>query len=359
MILYKNTFWIIIVFFIKMSTSYCEIDSKPFYIFKNNIVKYDPKIIPFFVGSQKRLATTSGIAFTHNQKFLASVNLAAHAIDVFEFDSLNTKINFLYSLSSIDGLEVKNPEDLTFSKNNRYLFINSSCNGKIFAYQVNPENCSIDPCPIQIISLNKDSILHQLNILMINDQEYLAVAKAKYQSIEFFKIDDPNNLFKYDHSLQLQLNPSFAVKGFDVSPNSKYLATCSTQFVTLSPCPRKKIKSEIQIFKINSNHPKSYSLIYSSKSFGSLEMLKFVNDSEFAVTDQLNHQIRIYNFDNQSNTVNLVKIIEKEPGALSFPHGIDLSPDKKILVVTNYGFNTLNFFHINLPRPLFSPFEIR
>jgi DNA-binding beta-propeller fold protein YncE len=120
---------------------------------------------------------------------------------------------------------------------------------------------------------------------------------------------------------------------------SKFLEYVWRSFVKYQ-WSKPSIKNGILIIEINENGTFSREpvKILLREKYCRLENINFVG-THVVITDMINNMVYLHDVENDPELNNPIQIITEH---MTLPHGAKLSPDKKYLVVTNYGLNVIN-----------------
>jgi WD40 repeat protein len=301
-----------------------------------------------YVGNKRRLATASGVAWSPNNQYLVSLNLAGHQIDVYEFDSLNISTKLLYSLTNDDGLKLVYPVNLSFSKTGELLAVTNSRNGLVNIYKVAIENCIIDPNPILTLGFADDRVPHGIKFTEFKGKEYLAYCIGGSSSrIDVYALDWHSNGLCF--TLFKSVFAPFAtnetkVKGLDFSSNGRAIAVCcSSGAGNEENNPQGKIFS--CYFPWEEGNILKPSRIFSSNS--ALEDVAFYQDRFVLTSEQMDSLILAYRVNPKTKNC-MQPIFQLEPGVseIDFPHGLALSRDQKFLAISNFGTTSIKIYQL-------------
>ena len=307
--------------------------------------KYDPKIKPLFIGGVSRLATYSGCAFSHQSNLMAVVNLAAHTLEIYTWDPILHHAVLVNRVSRDDGLKLDQPVDVTFSSNDRLLFIANLGNGTVHAYAFDPMTYAIDLNPIQVIRNPIDSFPHQVEAFLWNDEEYLGFVCGHPTSVlKIYKISSSSSLLRLDREINFKIDPKLKIKAFGFSPDRQYLVLA---FGEGAKSYASKIEqSEIQIFRVDKMMKIASSPMVHIKTKGGYENLVFLKEDTFVISDQVLNQVIIYEINGEKKSLQQIGRIDANAGHLSFPHGMGVSHDGKFLAITNHGSETTVIYEV-------------
>ena len=120
---------------------------------------------------------------------------------------------------------------------------------------------------------------------------------------------------------------------------SKFLEHMWRSFVKLQRS-RPGMKNGIVIIDIKENgaFSREPAKVLLREKYCRLENINFVG-TRVVITDTINNTVYLHDVENDPELSNPIQIITEH---MTLPHGAKLSPDKKYLVVTNYGLNVIN-----------------
>lgn len=325
------------LFMLTHCTGFC------FYIEKQPICEiYTPhtlyvgkKIQSFFAGNKQRFSTCSGVAWFHNDAYIATVNFQAGCICTYLFNEMDKQCIPMQVIQHSDKVKLVSGENLSFNNDGTLLAVSVNHTQQIIVYSVNKETHQIDPNPVAI-KRHPEKCVH--GIKFSRDGRYLACTTVRGESVittykvnrtkgkvELIKVADLANAF-------LPYKP----KSLDFSKDDAYVAVVYAANVTAIP---NEIGGLIAVYPFDKNkgvigsQPTS---VYINQEFKGGEDIKFNHDdSKLFISIQANDKIMVFDFDkgqigNQRHEMN-------KENRLNFPHGIDISSDGKYLAVANYG----------------------
>ena len=324
-----------------------DLKNEPFFVIDNLSLAPEPHVLKRYIGKEIRLATTSGCAFAHHQDFLFSVNLSAHAIEVFGLVNNKSQAELSYFLTNKDGLNTHKPTNLALTHDDRLLAVANNGNGSVTVYKVDPLTCHIDPHPIASLVKKGDTLPHGIQTVVLGSNEYIAFSQIKPSiQIDFYEIQKKNDqyVFPFSHTLKFDNKYQLWVKAFAWSQSKEMFVVGLCDGASAKPV--KNLKGCIKLFRFNPNSRKTEECLAYYEGGHAFEGIAFLDEKTIVATDQMQDKLMIFSYEAEKNALKLIKTISKEIGQLSYPHGVDVSPDHKILAVSNYGTNTITLYEV-------------
>lgn len=305
-------------------------------IFTSQALYEGKKIQSFFAGDKQRFSTCGGVAWFHNDEYIATVNFQAACICTYQFNKSEQQCIPMQVIQQSEKAKLIGIENLSFSNDGTLLAISVNHSQQIILYSVNKETHQIDPEPL-VIKRHSDKCVH--GIRFSNDGHYLActtvrgasvittyVLKKSQNKVELIKVADLANAF-------LPYKP----KSLDFTKDDSYVAVVYASNVIDVP---NEIGGLIAIYPFDKNtgviDSRPVSVYINYEEFKGGEDIKFnMDDSSLFVSVQAHDKIMVFDFakgqiGNQTHEMN-------KDNRLNFPHGIDISSNGKYLAVANYG----------------------
>ena len=302
----------------------------------NSILKDPPLEKARYAGQNPRLATCSDVCWFPEGTHLAAVGLLNPTISVYRFES--PTLQWIRTFSNQDGLNLDDPEKLMFSPDNKFIIALSHDNLKFFPV----EGTSLTPSPVYSIGEVGDDLLHGAAFSL--NGTYLAYVTAdKLGKIRLYK--KKNRQYKLIQSISNSMLP-MKPKGILFSPDNRFVAICFSLNVDKKKCESSSLLA-IYSFNLTQERIQEKPISTSSQS-GGFEAIAFSPDcTEIYSTDQVYHRILKYPFDPKTGLLGSVETALENPEAcLSFPHGLNFSPNGKFLAVSNYGDDKITLYQV-------------
>ncbi len=311
----------------------------------NSILSHSKDYNPLSINERKRYATCSGVAWFHDNKYLATVNLLGNAFATYEFEPTTNTIKPLQKFTQ----DLSYPVNLAFSHDGSLVAVTNSKNGNITIYEVDLQTHLINPTPISIIKYQEDTTVHGIRFspnskflayTTIDEPGYVRVFKMIKKSngeIEVNATQDFKNIF-------IPLKP----KGIDFTPDGKFIAICYSG----NAGSRSKTNSLLAIFPFDSEEGtiNEYAVSVVDETSGLFipeDIVFFPDSSHLIATNQDNDSVVLYKFNKSSGLIGKSSVLLNNPHSqLSFPHGIAISTDGHYLAVTNLGDDKFNIYRI-------------
>lgn len=315
-----------------------------FYIEKNPVCEiFTPqalytgkKIQSFFAGDKQRSSTCSGVAWFHNDEYIATVNFQAGCICTYHFNKSEQRCIPMQVIQQSEKAKLIGIENLSFSNDGTLLAVSVNHSQQIILYNVNKETHLIDPEPVAI-EKHSDKCVH--GIRFSNDGRYLACTTIRGASvITTYELKKSMNKVKLTKVADLaNAFLPFKPKSLDFTKDDAYVAVVFSANVTAVP---NEIGGMIAIYPFDKNtgviDSQPTSVYINNEEFKGGEDIKFnQDDSSLFVSVQASDKIMVFDF-SQGQIGNQTHEMSKNNG-LNFPHGIGISSNGKYLGVANYG----------------------
>lgn len=303
-----------------------------------------------YVGDQSRFSTCSGVSWSPDQKYLATVNFEAGAICLYKFDQESHQCTLIQILYGNESAKLHSVENLSFSPDGTYLAVSVNHHRTIHIYKINSETDLIEKDPVAVLT-SKNPNVH--GIRFCNRTDYLAYTTVRRNSaIRIYKINrkNDNSIKLYLASKLLNRFVQMKPKSIDFTKDDHYAVVVYASNIAKNPIPPEGL---IAIYKFDVERgildPEPISIYRDPDEFKGGEDIKFYkDDSCFFVSDHVYHRIIVFEFDKQTGQIGKKMIQLNNPEArLSFPHGIGISPDGKYLAVANYGNDNFSIYAID------------
>ncbi|MBI5273923.1 MAG: beta-propeller fold lactonase family protein [Chlamydiales bacterium] len=305
----------------------------------------------FYVGSQQRFSTCSGVAWAPDQEYLATVNFEAGAICLYKFNQKTSQCSLFQVVYGGKAATLYSGENLSFSPDGALLAVSVNHSRAINIYKVNSKTHHIDTNPTTVI-ISKNPNVH--GVRFSNQTNYLALTTVRGDSaVALYKRKKRNNKTEFDFISELKSEfAPLKAKSIDFTKDDNYAAVIYAVNVTKTPSSPDGL---IAIYKFDRERgilgPEPTFIYHNPEEFNGGEDIRFYkDDSCIFVSDHVHHKIRVYAFDKENGTIGeKVFEIENPDARLSFPHGIGLSPDGKYIGVANYGNDNFSIYKITPP----------
>jgi len=288
-----------------------------------------------FVGDRSRASTCGGVAWFHDDNYLATVNFEGGFICTYKFNKSENQFVPLQIVHETQDAKLFSAENVTFSPDGKLLAVSMNHTKKINVYRVSTETHLIDPIPVVILQ-QKERNVH--GIRFSHNNNYLASTTVRGSS--------PITIYKREEErvkLISQLENSFKLlkpKSLDFTHDDTYIAVVYAANVINIP---NKTSGLVAIFKFDKNtgiiDPNPVSLYQDNDNFDGGEDINFSpDDSCIFISEHARDRIIVHEFDKIHGKIGKRITELKNPEArLSFPHGLNISSDGKYLAVAHYG----------------------
>lgn len=317
---------------------------------ERSVLDHPEGIVPYSVGGRKRIATCAGVAWIGNQH-LVTVNLYAQCLRIYQLTALQNKDGIKYQLNLLyeKAKEVDYPDAVMVSPDHAWIAVAHS------------------------LSDNKGITLHRLSMDAVEVSDAITRLTPQYtchglhfspnsKYLAFTTLETPGQIEVYD----IQANPFTRVclhinnhehlrpKDICFTPDSKYVAIIYSEVVSIEYVDYQVTDRRLAIHTFNIITGQ-----ISAESIAVLQDSNFVVNSfelatsypkiengryRFFITNQYADKIIEIVFDPTDSSL---EIIGSFGGALSFPHGIDISPNGKLIAATNFGDDMLRIYELD------------
>ncbi|WP_158211629.1 beta-propeller fold lactonase family protein [Alkalihalobacterium alkalinitrilicum] len=324
----------------------------------NSILNNDE--VPFrclaMPNNRSRYSTCTDVAWVNNDRFLATLNYAAETFHLYEFNRKDHSFTLKQTLNNKNGMELHEPDKLSFSSNGRYLAITNNKLGKssVNLYKVDRKTHLINPIPFHVIKSNGPDVRFHGVCFSPNSKYMVSTTIDASRQIFIHKLHQKNGSIKPTLSqvLENHHNSPLKPKSIDFSRDGSLMMVC------YSGSPGKRAKDSNGAFAIYSFdndkgtvHSNPLYELNDRAEIAFTDDVSFSKDEEcsfIVLPSQLHDSLVFYPFDKMNNRVNTKYYTLTNPIAqLSFPHGLALSSDNKYLAVSNYGDDKVTVYHLN------------
>jgi DNA-binding beta-propeller fold protein YncE len=309
----------------------------------NSILYTWPKSDLEYCESRLRLSTCTGVIWVGDNK-LISIGFHDHSLDTYQFDP-TIPLLVAYKGEKLDPFQ-RSPlgklENLAIFKDGSLVAVAN--NGRAFIHLYKVSNAKF----VHVAEIPKNGWwVH--GVRFSRNMDFLAYTVfGEPGKIKLYHLK--NNWDKVEVKLAqsmatnlFQLHP----KGVDFSLDDRFIVVCLA--INNSKIP-KPFSGALTVYSFDSIHgvidPTPVSTIGMSELLSVPEDVCFSPDGTFIlVTNQGNDTVTIHAFDPETGQLGESRILLQNPEAqLSFPHGLNISPDGKYLAVTNYGDDTVKIY---------------
>ncbi len=297
---------------------------------------------PLFVGNRQRWATCTGAAWFHDN-YLAVLNLYGEQLCTYRFNKEQNSFHLLQQIKKQPEALLKMPENLAVSPDGTVLAICNSVASTLNLYAIDRETHLINPVPL--LSLPADSLVH--NVRFSPDGSYFAYASFKNEeSVRIYRLkhteESINAELVYTEESKRGL---MKTKAINFTKDCRYVVIAYALSIRASV--DNPFESLLVTRTFNQDGTLGATACATSGTF-SIEDIAFTGDDRNIIaSDQGSYRIIIYPFDPSTGQIDQsYSIIQNPEAQLSFPHGITISQDGKHLVITNYGTDTFNLYHV-------------
>jgi len=312
-----------------------------------------------FVGDRSRFSTCGGVAWFHDDNYLASVNFEGGFICTYKFNKSENQFIPLQTIHHTEEAPLFSAENLSFTSDGKLLAVSMNHSKQVNIYRVSPQTHLIDPEPVAIVR-PKDRNVH--GVRFSRDDRYLACTAVRGSNlVSIYKLEGykPEACDTQEISRKLELTPVSTLenrfltskpKSLDFSHDDRYVAVVYAVNVVSTP---NKARGLIAIYTFDKETgviaPEPMSVYRSKQKFDGGEDINFSLDDSFVIiSEHAQDRIIIHEFDKTRGIIGKkVSEIKNPEAQLSFPHGLNISSDGKYLAVANYGDDKFSLYSIH------------
>jgi len=307
--------------------------------------------ITFIVGNRKRVSTCSGVAWFHDNNYLATVNFEGGFICTYRFNKDNNQFIPLQIIHDSNDAKLVGADNIAVSDDGILLAVSINRSQQVNVYSINTETHLIDPVPAAIVK-HKDPAVH--GVRFSHDNNYVACTTIRGDnSVTIYKLEKDKENKKVSLALVSNLKNRFKIlkpKSLDFTQDDNYVAIVYAANVTTV---KNLVTGLVAIHKFDKNtgiiDEKSISIYRNNREFVGGEDINFSpDDSCIFISEHARDRILVHEFDKIHGKIGKRIAELKNPEArLSFPHGIKISSDGKYLAVANYGDDKCSIYGVD------------
>lgn len=299
-----------------------------------------------FAGDRPRYSTCGGVCWFQENQNIFAVGMQSSSIQIYRFSDGSEQLTPLKTFTNSDGIDLNRPENISISKNEKWIAIPNMASGKVQLYQTHVNNFLSLP-PIATI---QDSKVH--GVQFSSDNQFLTYVTfaSKYSNSKIctYRIKPKKN-GKIDFQLTQAIpNPFQGLKPKSIAFSK------DNRYVVIGFCIElsgKEGGAQGLIASYAFDHTTgtiSDSPITVIDDIFSAETVAFSHDytSVYAV-DQVKDRVTGHEFNPSTGALGKSWIALKNPESqLSLPHGIAFSSNGKYVAVSNYGDDKVTVYQI-------------
>jgi len=302
-----------------------------------------------FVGDRHRFSTCGGVAWFHDNNYLATVNFEGGFICTYRFDKSDNQFIPLQIIHHTEEAPLFSAENLSFSSDGTLLAVSMNHAKQVNVYRVSTQTHLIDPVPVAIVQ-PKDRNVH--GVRFSRDNKYLACTAVRGANlVSVYKLEEKNQnlelkLVSHLPNRFLRSKP----KSLDFSHDDAYVAVVYAANVIFTP---NKTRGLIALYKFDKNTgiiaPEPTSVYRSKHGFDGGEDINFSPDDAYLIiSEHAQDRIIVHEFDKIHGTIGKkISELKNPESRISFPHGINISSDGKYLAVAHYGDDKFSIYMID------------
>jgi glycosyltransferase involved in cell wall biosynthesis len=289
---------------------------------------------PFFVGNRARLGTTTCVRFLGADR-IAVASLLGQQMHLYKFDFENKTSRNLNTVDTTNGKALVSVDLFDFNGTNRLITANCEDSSLSF-FDITPD--AITFSSVMDVSTSVKNYVHGARFIPGIERKVAACVNSGDKGVIFFD------------SASGKRRGFFSKNGWGVKDMSM-LDSHSRKFVVVMTKNNvgqdQAIEHEIQILLVQGNRRLTRFKVLSEYQLPneSIEGI-IVRNGYLLATCQSSDSIFVFSLHND-----VVTMIDELLG-FSFPHGVDISPDGKLLAVSNYGSCSVTLRKISFPTTL-------
>jgi 6-phosphogluconolactonase (cycloisomerase 2 family) len=297
---------------------------------------------------RSRFSTCGGIAWFHDNKYLAVANFEGGFISTYAFDAAHHQCTPLQVFYGSQDDTLKSAELLAFSPDGSMLAVGVNRTKKIIIYAADKKTHVINPDPLLTIPHGEDCV-H--GVRFSHDNNYLACSTVHGERvINFYALSRQTNTVHAELTSTLKnaflgLRP----KSLDFTKDDRFVAVVYSEHSIKETSNAGGLIAIYAFDKTTGTISPPVVSIYKEDLFNGGEDIAFsTDDSSFIVSEQATDKVTFIAFDKTTGQIGKkLGSIQNPEAKLHLPHGISLSSDGKYLAVTNYGDDKFSIYQIN------------
>ena len=314
---------------------------------ENSVLDHPEGLIPYSVGGRKRLATCSGVHWIDDHH-LVTVNLYGQNLRIYRLDESKKDEGKKYELKllfhKID--EIIYPDAVAVSPDGKWIAVTHSLLDEK-GVTVHPMNSSFEVLNM-VTSLTAPVTCHGVHFSP--DSRYLAFTTLEYPgSVEVYSVNNPGHRVCFIPNDHAHLRP----KDVCFTSDAKYVAIIYSEIVGIEYQEHTITDRRLAIHKYDASkgiiEENSIAVLHDNNFLvNSFELSSFrpgvsSEGYQLFVTNQFADKVVQINFNPSTDSIN---ITDSYGGKLSFPHGMDISPDGEWIAVSNFGDDHVRIFEL-------------
>lgn len=299
-----------------------------------------------YVGNRMRLSTCTGVIWAGNNK-LISIGVHNLSLDTYQFDPAIPSL-FAYKNEDLNAFQKKplgQLENIAICEDGSLVAVSNNGTTSVLLYKI-----------------SNAQLTHIAEIPKVGWWTHGVRFSRRMDYIAHTIFGDPGKIMlfritKHEDEVDITLSQEMDTdlfplhpKGIDFSMDERFIVVChainnssapSRLSGALAVYPFDRIKGKID--------PTPISVIGTSELLCVPEDLCFSPDgSSILVTNHGNDTVTVHAFDPMTGQLGESRVLLQNPEAqLSFPHGLNISPNGKYLAVTNYGDDTVKIYALS------------
>lgn len=313
---------------------------------ENSVLDHPEGIVPYSVGGRKRIATCSGVYWIGNHN-LVTVNLNGQNLRIYRLDEIckDAEKNYQLKLIFQKNDEIENPDAVAASGDGKWVAVTHSL---LLQKGVTVHPMHTDPFEVGNTRERLAAEYTCHGVHFSPDSRYLVFTTLEYPgSVEVYDMHRSGHRVCFLPNNHQHLRP----KDVCFTSDSKYVAIIYSEALSIEYVDHHVADRRLAIHKND-----AATGVIEERSIAVLQDNNFlVNSFELAIFQPgiFPEGYRLYITNQFADKVveilfnpidNLLQITGSYGDNISFPHGIDISPDGKLLAVTNFGDDYLRIF---------------
>ncbi len=304
------------------------------------------------ISNRERYATCTDVEWFHQNRYLATLNLATETLHTYEFHPENSSFTLLQTLNNDDGMQLHWPDMLAVSPDGSYLGItNTKPNHfRVNLYRMDPHTHMVLHEPIHVID-HSDGAFH--GVRFSSDSRFMiCTTTGDVGLLLVYRLEETDGTLSVT-LIQEVGNPyaPFKPKSVDISGDGQFIIVCygptggnfvGTSYGALAVFAWDPVSGMIR--------PNPISELTNQPELTCPDCVSFSRDDDLSfvvVQSQSADTVTFYPFDKENLQIGPPFQTLKNPEAqIHFPHGFSLSTDDQYLALSNYGDDTVTIYRL-------------
>lgn len=307
----------------------------------------DKHFATMFAGDRPRFSLCGTIRWFHDD-YVATVNFEAGNIQTYFFDRRNNTFVPVQTIYGTNDVPLKSAENIDFSPDGKLVALSLNRSACVYIYRVDLHTHFLEATPVAIIPQD-DRCTH--GVRFDRTGKYLICTSIRGENrITVYKMYQKNSCPQWKKIGALQ--NAFGLckpKSIVFTKDNRFMAAVYAKNVVSTPHQGRGLVAIYRFDDETGTIDQTPISTYAKKHFAGGEDIVFIpNDAGLIISGHLTDELLLLDFDKNTGLVGkTIKKLEVATGSVSFPHGIDVSPDGKMLGVANYGADNCSIYKLN------------